>query len=202
MARKPVHLLTTSKKPAGRQGIWQAIRAQRQAFTVSSLAQATDIRRDTIRSYLHCLEAARYIDPLPDEPGTYLLLRDVGVEAPRVTKDGRPVTQGLAREQMWRTMKILTSAWSHRDLAIAASTEAVPVAEDDAKDYCRNLTLAGYLMIVVKGKGGSGPQVAATRYRFDRTKNTGPRPPMVQRMRTVFDPNLGRIVWHPEVDDE
>ena len=202
MSRQPVHLLAASAKPTGRQAIWQTIRAEAEAFTVADLIKATDICRDTIRSYLRCLEAsghiARYFDEFP--PGTYQLVNDVGVEAPRVTKDGKPVTQGLPREQMWRTMKILAADFASRDLAIAASTESVPVSEVDAKDYCRNLAMAGYLIVITKGKGGGKSTSTPSRYRFNRAKNTGPKPPMVQRMQTVFDPNLGQIVWHPEVD--
>jgi len=200
MSRKPVHLLAVSKKPTGRQAIWQAIRAHRHGFTVADLARETDIHRDTIKTYVQSLEKGGYLVPQFSIPPDWRLERDVGVEAPRVTRDGKPVTQGLAREQMWRTMKILSADFSWRDLAIAASTEAVPVAEKDAKDYCGNLALAGYLLIVTKGKGGSKASSIATRYRFNRAKNTGPKPPMVQRMQTVFDPNLGQIVWHPEVD--
>ena len=32
-----------------------------------------------------------------------------------------------------------------------------------------------------------------TRYRLIR--NTGPRPPMVQRIDAIYDPNLGAVVW-------
>ena len=202
--RKPVHLVAPGGKPQGRQGIWEAIRAQRDGFTIASLAAATDIHRDTIRTYLGGLVAAGYIDSPADfhDPGRYRLERDVGVEAPRVTKDGRPVTQGAAREQMWRTMKIMRGDFSWRDLAINASTADVVVAEGDAKDYCANLAKAGYLTVVMVGKGLGKAQAGGipTRYRFNRAKNTGPKPPMVQRMTTVFDPNLRKIVWHPEVE--
>jgi hypothetical protein len=198
--RKPVHLTVTSGKPQGRQGIWEAIRAQREGFTVASLATATDIHRDTIRTYVRGLEAAGYVDvPAPIAP-FYRLVRDVGVEAPRVTRDGKPVTQGAAREQMWRAAKMLTE-FSWRDLAIAASTEATPVNEDDAKDYCANLAKAGYLAVVVLGKA-SGKGSMPTRYRFVRSRNTGPRPPMVQRLHSVFDPNERRIVWQEAPRDE
>lgn len=199
--RKPIHLTAASRKPQGRQAIWEEIRAQRQGFTLTSLAAATDIHKDTIRSYLQGLEAAGYIHRTFESPiSGYHLERDVGVEAPRVTKDGKPVTQGSGREQMWRTMKIMGD-FSWRDLAIAASTEAVVVAESDAQDYCGNLAKAGYLVVVVKGKG-TGKGASPSRYRFNRIRNTGPRPPMVQRLKSVFDPNLCKIVWQEEPRDE
>jgi len=194
--RKPVHLLAASKKPTGRQAIWQGIRAIREGFTIPELAARTDIHPDTVRTYLIGLAAAGFIVRIPSSiRGGWNLVKDVGVEAPRVTKGGQTVTQGLAREQMWRTMKLLPTGFGWRELAMVSSTDDVPVAEADARDYCRNLALAGYLAVVTKGKGSK-----ATCYRFIKAKNTGPKPPQVQRMQTVFDPNLGQIVWHPEVD--
>lgn len=200
MARKPVHL-TVGGKPQGRQGIWEAIRRQRDAFTVASLNGATDIHRDTIRTYLRGLEAASHIARCTDAfpPGTYRLVRDVGVDAPRVTREGKRVTQGAAREQMWRTMRMIRGDFSWRDLAIAASTAEVAVAETDAQDYCRNLARAGYLAVVSLGKALGNNIGVPTRYRFNRTKNTGPKAPMVQRVQSVFDPNLNRVVWIGEV---
>jgi hypothetical protein len=197
MARKPVHLLAACKKPVGRQAIWQAIRTRR-SFTARALWGDTDIPMATIKSYLKGLAASGHITPRPDFGG-FALVNDVGVEAPRVTRDGKPVTQGLARENMWRTMKMLGSDFTAAELSIAASTEAVRVSEVDAKDYCRNLALAAYLIVISKGKG-TGKGAVPSRYRFNRARNTGPKAPMVQRMQTVFDPNLGEIVWHPDVD--
>jgi len=205
MARKPAHLEQAGPKPTGRRAVWAAIRAQRTGFTLASLGQATRIHRDTIRTYLRGLEAAGYIVRAAEEsaPAAYSLTRDVGIEAPRVTRDGKPVTQGLAREQMWRTMRMLKGDWSWRDLAIAASTETQPVAESDAADYCANLHRAGYLVVAEPGRAARpGLAAAATRYRFVPGRNTGPRPPMVQRLSSVFDPNLGRVVWQEAPRDD
>ncbi len=41
--RKPAHLVSAGGKPAGRQGIWEAIRRRRSSFTISELAADTDI---------------------------------------------------------------------------------------------------------------------------------------------------------------
>lgn len=206
--RKPVHLISAGRKPGGRQAIWAAIRANRDGFTVISLAKATKTHRDTVRSYIMGLLAGGYImvgttdGPIP--VAVFRLVNDVGVDAPRVTKDGKPVTQGAGREQMWRTMRMIHGDFSWRDLAIAASTAAVSVSEEDAKDYCANLAKAGYLIVAAKGKAiggglGKGGTGIPTRYRFVPAKYTGPKPPMVQRVSSVFDPNLGKIVWTAEV---
>jgi hypothetical protein len=101
---------------------------------------------------------------------------------------------------MWRTMRMLNGDWSWRDLAIAASTETQPVSETDARDYCATLAKAGYLVPVTRGKGvGTG---LPPRYRFAPARNSGPRPPMIQRLCTLFDPNLGTVVWQDSPRDD
>ncbi|WP_142848378.1 hypothetical protein [Telmatospirillum sp. J64-1] len=202
MGRQPVHLSSCrpGNKPSGRQGIWEAIRRHRDGFTATSLAQATDINRAMITTYLSGLQAAGYIRQVGTETvaGTRLvrkifaLDKDIGIEAPRVTRTGQPVTQGLAREQMWRTMKMLGD-FTAADLAAAASTESHPVAEIDAEDYCKHLTKAGYLQVM-----GKRPM----RWRFVKARNTGSQAPMVQRIKSVYDPNLRQVVWWNEKEAE
>jgi hypothetical protein len=189
----------------GREGVWDAIRRGRR-FTVADLQGETRLGVDSIRDYLHGLQAAGYIRSLgPDTrreqrtsrraneflPTLYELVGDPGPDAPRLRRDGSEVTQGRGRDHMWRTAKML-GAFDARDLAVHASTEDCTVSEADAKYYCAYLARAGYLAVVEPG----GPARLA-RYRFLVTRNTGPRAPMVQRVRQVFDPNLGRVVWRP-----
>lgn len=200
MARKPVHLIAAAPRPEGREVVWAEIRRLR-TFTVADLEHATRITEATIRTYLLGLTRAGYLrrtdDPVERtryEPARWELVRDVGVEAPRVRKDGTEVTQGRAREQMWRTMRILRE-FTHRDLAIQASTETCQVAEADAKDYVKYLCRAKYLVCISTG----GPGTLA-RYRFVPSRYTGPRPPMIQRIKQVFDPNLGRVMWSANND--
>jgi len=212
--RKPVHLTSSAGRIGGRQGIWQAIRKCRR-FTVRQLAEAARAERSAAWSYVKCLVAGGILQPDGTEPAprsafggrpndknqsaVYRLVKDCGVEAPRLGKDGKPSKQGLAREQMWRTMH-LVSSFNARDLAVTASTEAVVVNLVDAKDYLQHLLRAGYLAIKAPSKPGHKPGTGDLAvYRL--IKRTGPRPPMVQRMKTVFDPNLGQIVWHPEVEE-
>jgi len=197
--RKPVDVLAKTRKPSGRDAVWAAIRDQRARFSLGTLREATDVHRDTIRTYLRGLEAAGFIRELGVAPPVgarfYALVKDIGREAPRVTRDGRPVTQGRARENMWRTMKMLVD-FTATDLAVAATTEETEVSEVDAKDYVQHLAKAGYLVVVREGT----PKAKAL-YRFVKARNTGPKPPMVQRIKSVFDPNLRRIVWCEEVGE-
>ena len=193
--------MAAGRKPADRAGpygsreaAWAAMRRLGR-FTVRQVTEETRLGQDTVRDYVRGLEAAGYLKRVgttdvghPGAPRAvvYELVRDVGVEAPRVRKDGTPVHMGRGREQMWRTMKVL-GEFSARDLAVHASTEDCPVSLEDAKHYVRYLAKAGYLVPLTRGR--------AVRYRLLPSKNTGPRAPMIQRVRQVYDPNLGRVVW-------
>jgi hypothetical protein len=176
-------------------------------FTMSQLADAISADRDAVRTYVHSLLKGGIIahhDKVPAPTGVfgvkptasnlsqvYRLVRDVGLEAPRLKRDGTPCRQGLAREQMWRTMQELVS-FSPRDLAGTASTDLIPVSEVDAKAYLKALKAAGYLQVVREA-------TKRTQACYRLIKRTGPLPPMVQRTKVVFDQNLGEIVHH-EVD--
>ncbi|WP_423828507.1 hypothetical protein, partial [Staphylococcus aureus] len=93
-----------------RQVMWEAIR-RLQEFTLADLEVATLLNEGTVRSYVDALALGGYLDRRDQKPSRagcfaptlWRLIKDVGVEAPRLDKKGRPVTQGLGREQMWRT---------------------------------------------------------------------------------------------------
>lgn len=207
MPRKPVHLTMTPAKVTGRQAIWEAVRRLKR-FTLIELWHETKEERATVRTYLTSLERGGYVEVVEKKlpPATaigirspsrfkeqvYKLVRDVGIEAPRLKRDGTTSTQGAAREQMWRTMKLLGD-FTFRDLTAAAATEAIPIHEVDAKDYIKHLYRAGYLTLVT----ASTPRSPAA-YRFVKARNTGPRAPMVQRLKSVFDPNTREVVWQEE----
>ncbi len=202
--RQPVHLENLGGL-SKRERIWTVIRRLK-TFTVPRLQSELNgfVPLATIRTYLQGLENAGFIEfsgsvPRGDgRPGTvnqYKLVNDVGVEAPRVRKDGTPVTQGTGREQLWRTMKILKSFTPH-ELTLAASTEAHVVKESETKRYITFLSQAGYL-ICIKDAGKK-----QARYRFNPRKDTGPKPPQVQRLKTLYDPNLGKIVYQEGVNHD
>lgn len=183
-----------------RAAIWATIRALHKAGTswsVRDLYVVNTLGVDTIRDYVVGLHAAGYVEAVGTvyiatsrkNATLYRLLRDTGLEAPRVRKDGTEVTQGRGRENMWRTMPILQE-FTGRDLAIAASTEEHPVAESEAETYCQVLARAKYLIVVEKGRPNH-----PTRYRQLPAKHTGPKPPQVQRVKQLYDPNLKKVVW-------
>ncbi|MEX0732877.1 MAG: hypothetical protein WED00_05850 [Aquisalimonadaceae bacterium] len=202
MPRKPVHLTADARRPEGRQVIWEAIRRLKR-FTTADLEHATRVKMATIRTYVEGLTNAGYLQRVNPPrgaqggaagfpAGVWELLRDVGVEAPRVRKNGEEVTQGRGREQMWRTMRII-GEFNYHELAVQASTEEQPVAPNEANYYCLYLQRAGYLHCIAPG----GPNRAA-RYRLLPSRYTGPQAPQIQRVRQVWDPNLEQVVWRPE----
>ena len=190
-----------------RDRIWAAIRCFGQfglpgahrEFSVAEIMVLSEQRADTALAYLRGLEKAGFIKPIEGErlvPGRrefrrYRLVRDIGVDAPRVTGDGTPVEQGAGREQMWRAVKVLKD-FDCRELAAAASTEPHPVSVEEVKTYARLLARAGYLQLTVRG--GSH---RAARYRFLRARNTGPREPLVSRAKEVIDSNTGQVMFSP-----
>ena len=200
MARKPVHLKPAGRRTTGREYIWAAIRelaAQNRCFTVTDIERSTGQPSQTVRTYLQGLDKAGYLESIDanNQPAAWQLIKDVGVDAPRVTKDGNQVTQGRGRENMWRTMKILKE-FNYVDLAIHASTEQHPVKPLEARDYINYLHKAGYLVCVKQSRPGSTTTTGCkARYRFLKSKNTGPKPPMIQRVKHVYDANLGEVVW-------
>lgn len=176
----------------GRQHIWEAVRKTSGTFTVTDIADATGAVRKTIHDYLGCLAAGGYLAHTPaTAPGLsaiYELLKDTGHHAPRLRRDGTAVTQGQATEQMWRSMCILKQ-FSYRDLIETATIE---IPEWTAKSYCRILLATGYLRVMQKADPAKG---RIAHYRLIR--NSGPKPPQVQRVKRIFDPNT-RTVYAPE----
>lgn len=196
---KPVHLRAANGKPVGRNAVWAAIRTLN-TFTILDLEGETREDMSTIRTYVMGLERAGYLQRLDGgltdkgqySKGHWRLIKDIGVERPRVDRYGKEVTQGRGREQMWRTMKIVKDFNKH-ELALQASTETHPVKVNEASYYLGYLYRAGYLLITAKSKPGT-----PARYRLLRSKITGPQPPMIQRLDQVFDPNLQEVVWTAE----
>lgn len=216
MPRKPVTEYIGGKGP--RQSIWEAVRRLHAAnplepfdyllvrAKIEPREQRNLISPSAVRDYLCSLQAAGYlrcvVEAVPRGTLAKLVLaQDAGVEAPRVRRNGEPVTQGLAQEQMWRTLRMLSGDINAAELAAYASTPAVPVELATARSYLAALDRAGYLDTVVPGKGnGKGGTLA--RLRLKRNRDTGPRPPMICRTRVIYDPNEDRVVYMPRVTDE
>lgn len=211
MSRKPAHLELAGGVGL-RQRLWARIRAcakKDRDFSLAELVVGSE-NTATARDYLIGLEKGGWITLTagPARQGDktakrWRLEQDNGVEAPRVRRDGRPVTQGQAQEQMWRALRMLATDINARELAAHATTPDVAVKVVAAHDYLGNLAAAGYLETIAPGHGTGRGGVQA-RYRLRAERNSGPRPPMVCRTQAVYDPNEGRVVWSraPEHEED
>lgn len=188
--RTPVHLMNSAKRLRGREAIWVKIR-ELKTFTLRDLWLDTDISPGTIRTFVIALEKAGF---LSSEKKTrrstppyyeFTLIKDVGIDCPKVRKDGSTV-KPTNTENMWNAMRIM-KRFSIKDLILNASTDDTKIKPTSADDYCKHLCKAGYL---VKQKDKT--------YRFIESRYTGPKPPMIQRIKQVFDPNIGEVVYPKE----
>lgn len=186
--------LAVDKMAAGgianpRQAVWDAIRQMAGEdlsgdLGLTQIAAKTGVQRKTTKDYLLSLEAAKYLTRIGDD--VWKLTRDGGAHAPRVRRDGSAVTQGSGTMNLWRSMRMLAK-FTPVDLAIHSTTETVKVTENTAQSYCTMLLATGYLRVVQKASPIAGKKAI---YRLIR--NDGPKPPMIQRVKQVFDPNTGK----------
>jgi hypothetical protein len=190
MSRKPIDKQQPSEC---RQAICDWIRVREgiygplATFTIKDIDVKLELT--SIREYLTGLIKAGYLSAVISrirghkDVVVYTLVMDTGHDAPRVRKDGTPVTQGQGRLQMWNAMQVLKE-FNPRDLSFNASTEEHKVAESEAKIYCAALCASGYLVGRANG-----------RYMLVTAMWSGPQPPQIQRTKQVYDPNLRRVVW-------
>lgn len=179
----------TSSTPEGaltdRERLWAAMRELKIFTTVElSLKSKVDRRTDRARDYLTGLVRAGIVEVVHYGPGrfsVYTLVKDCGVCAPRVRKNGALLPES-GRTRMWLAMPIL-GVFSVRELASAASLADAPVAFEEAKTYCCWLARGGYLH-----------RVAADAYRFVTARNTGPKAPQILRVKQLYDPNTDKVV--------
>lgn len=180
---------------ARRQEIWTAIRTAEGEFTVADIVAATGSNRKSVGDYLGCLVAAGQVERMQiigrarsaTNAARYRLVRDTGHHAPRLRRDGTPVAQGGGIENMWRSIQML-GEFSARDVAVHSTTEETSVSELTAKAYLTQLARAGYLRVVAAADNLSGRRAV---YRLVR--RSGPKPPQVQRVKRIYDPNTGEV---------
>ena len=89
-------------------------------------------------------------------------------------------------------MKMLKD-FSINDLAIHASTDRINIKYDAAKRYVSHLNKAGYLVIKRPHKTSGTPAM----YRFIPSKDTGSLPPIIEKVKQVYDPNLDKVTFNP-----
>jgi predicted ArsR family transcriptional regulator len=192
MSLQPARLKSSNSSPTWRDRIWTVVRKQKK-FTIADVVLGSGMARRSIRDYLDGLERAGFISQ--ETTGDhYLLVRDVGPEAPVLNHRGQAPAGFCIRDALWRTMKLLKE-FTVIDLAVNASTEQCRVTDRDARTYLRALVAAGYVVALDRDAEGRPPGGRLLRYRFLASRNTGPRPPLLQQVLQVVDLNEGKVVW-------
>lgn len=197
MARKPIHLEMAGMLTP-RERMWATIRKLRKCtcMQLQEAAGAPYLNLETIQDYLLALSRTGYLEAqnqqghdarIKFDEVHFKLVKD-SLEAPRINKAGKPVTQGLATLAMWRAMKAL-KAFDYKDVQNAASLGTVcVVTAQSAKSYVLLLARAGYFRTVREAKPG-----IPARYRLVR--DTGAHAPAITRRKAVFDRNTGAFTW-------
>lgn len=176
MPRNP----SPGKSAHGRQAIWDRIR--RIAHDGGSTFTAPTIRGqlggvtplERIRDYLTGLLTAGYLERVAK--GEYRLIKNTGVEAPRVRKDGSLVDSGRGQQAMWNVLRVHRAPLTIPALlAFFGGEDGFAVSPSTAKDYLDRLTRAGYL----RRQDGW----------YQLIRNSGPRAPQILKTKDLYDPN-------------
>ena len=194
--RKRIDLEMQGTK-GNRQRVWEAIRKTPTSFKIADITRHANTDRTVVNTYLQSLLRGKFVEVVSGElfeQQTLRLIKDVGAEAPAITREGKPSNSGKGMEAMWRTLRILGEL-NAEELATQASL-ASPTTVGTARAYLVWLKRAGYIVETSRSKPG-----CPARYRLAPGKYTGPRPPMIQKIGQVFDPNLGEVVFRQPVKD-
>lgn len=180
--------------------MWAAMR-RRETFTVREIADATGYSTERVRAYVNACITAGYVKPVgivseqqagAREQRALTLVRDTGIEAPRIDRQGRPMPPSM-REQLWRTARIL-KRFTLREIVIQAATEECQPTHKAASVYFGWLAKAG-IVSRRRTRNGVVYQLIASR--------SGPLYPLVSRANgryRVIDRNTGQV-WEEGSDD-
>lgn len=191
--RKAVKL-APSGALSSREKLWRAMR-ELKTFRVPDLARAAGIDRlkynvqDYLRGLLHAgiIRVALAPEHI-GELAVYCLVVDMGVEAPRVRRDGTLLPEP-AQQAMWRVMQVLRE-FSPRDLVANAQMAGIQIKPITAIQYCQWLARGGYLR---------APESQGAPYRL--LHSTGPKAPQVLRVKQLYDANTGKIMAGQTVEE-
>lgn len=181
-----------------RELIWQAIR-KLQSFNIRNIEDETRIHPRTILSFLSSLEKAQILEKkLIHIRGhgslkhtQYNLIKDLGLIAPKINSKGENIEDNI-QSKIWRCIRVIKT-FSFRDLVVTIENENQKISPSAVDRYLVSLKAAGYL---TKKK-------AEKNYKLVLAMNTGPQAPQIQKTKSIYDPNLNKIVWTSrEADDE
>lgn len=180
-----------------RERMWQAMKTlnRKGDWTISQVVDlAHPVELSSAKTYVDSLVIAKLVERKADKqeqvgrtftsiPHRMLVSWH---EAPRLTRDGKVVTQGMGNLAMWRCARI-RKKFTPSQLANEASVGDIQVKLSTAKAYCIALEKSGYFKQLVKGSG----RFAESQYQLVR--DTGPIAPAITRAKVIFDRNTGAL---------
>lgn len=187
--RQPSNLAMHDGK-TNQQRMWECLRNSGGCSSCIVISRKARVHYKTAQRYMDLLVSQGYLESVGSCRGEpiFRLLRDVGIEAPRIKHGRKGCGLQTGVEVMWRTIRIL-GVFTAGDL-VDLSCTSTPVKPSTAQRFLKKLAQAGYLDIV-----GAIRRGGVTQYRLRRWMNSGPVAPIIQKNGCVFDPNLNEVVF-------
>lgn len=186
-------------RPQGPQHYWAQMVAlsRKGGFTITDIYKASSQRaRSTVKDYVRFCFAEGHLLQVGEQPtvknrqATLYKVRDPRLAAPIQRRADFEDDRGRRAQQLWTAMRALR-VFTAQELAIAASTDAVPVPESTARGFLRLLAKAGYVAEV--GTRTSRGQRA--HWKLLPAFNTGPlAPARIESGTVLYDRNNGRSI--------
>ncbi|ODT55703.1 MAG: hypothetical protein ABS59_02880 [Methylobacterium sp. SCN 67-24] len=185
--------------PRGPQHYWSEMVAlsRKAGFTITDIHKASSGRsRKTIKSYiLFCVERGHIevVGERVTEKNRAALVykvRNPRAVAPIERRPNFADDRGRRAQQIWTAIRALRQ-FTVAELAVAASTDAVPVSPRRSREYVGTLARAGYVAEV----GNRACPGQKAHWRLMPAKNTGPlAPALIERGTVLYDRNLHQAV--------
>lgn len=191
--RKAILVVTGTKEP--RQRMWESIRVLAPGFSTNDIARRSGQMPREINEYFSALVKAGIIDVIESPSGKegriYSLIKDEGVEHPRLNRKGERVYDHLITENIWRSIRILKGSFTAETVLHTASAGGAAMTIKIVRQYLNALTEAGYFTKTDWDR--NSPET----YQLVPGKHTGPRPPEIRKLDSlqVYDPNLSKLVF-------
>ena len=147
-------------------------------FTLEQLADQLGSHSSTIGPFVRGWESHGWVER-SHEKVAHAEFRVTGGPQPE------PSTGGSRETNMWRAMRGL-GGFTPLDIAAHADTGTVRVTVEDARAYIGVLFRHDYLRCTRKADPSKGREAS-----YKLIRNTGPKAPVLKRIRAVIDPNTG-----------
>lgn len=147
-------------------------------FTYAELAAQLATDASTIGAFVRGWESQGWVERVGDGVA-HATFRVIAGPRPE------PSTGGSRQTNMWRAMRGL-GGFTPVDIAAHADTGTVRVTLEDARAYIGVLFRHDYLRCTRKADPSKGREAS-----YKLIRNTGPKAPVLKRIRAVIDPNTG-----------